>query len=215
MRVNSDYTPWQKVSRILSFLLHPVFLPSLLFAWIYFLNPELFYGFSAKQKGLQFISVAYISLTFPILTVLLLWKLKFIESIHMHELKERYGVLIASMLFYFWVFWVFHKQFQSHLLIQTLLGGVFMTTVLVFLASILYKISMHTAGWSSAMTFAGVLAFHHLPYSLLLLIVTVLLAGLIGSARLNLKAHTMQEVYSGYMAGLTGMLLSYFIVPHI
>lgn len=90
-----------------------------------------------------------------------------------------------------------------------------MTTVLVFLASILYKISMHTAGWSSAMTFAGLLAFQHLPYALFLLIVTVLLAGLIGSARLNLKAHSVQEVYSGYMAGLTGMLLSYFIVPHI
>jgi len=205
----------QKVSGFISILLHPVFVPSLLFGWLFFMNPELFFGLTEKQRGLWFITVAYTTITFPLLTAVLLWKLKFIESIHMRELKERYGVLIASMLFYFWVYWVFHKQFQAHVLIQTLLLGVFLTCVLVFLASILYKISMHTAAWGSATVFAAILTFESLPAAPILLVCVILLAGIVGTARLQLKAHSPQEIYSGYMAGLVAQILAYFVAPLI
>jgi hypothetical protein len=119
------------------------------------------------------------------------------------------------MLFYFWVYWVFHKQFQAHVLIQTLLLGVFLTCVLVFLASILYKISMHTAAWGSAPVFAAILTFESLPAAPILLVCVILLAGIVGTARLQLKAHSPQEIYSGYMAGLVAQILAYFVAPLI
>jgi membrane-associated phospholipid phosphatase len=42
------------------------------------------------------------------------------------------------------------------------------------------------------------------------LIVVVLLAGLTGSARLNLKAHTPLEVYSGFILGFGAVFLTMF-----
>ena len=41
------------------------------------------------------------------------------------------------------------------------------------------------------------------------LIGTVLLAGLVGSARLALAAHDKQQVYMGYMVGFIPQILAY------
>ncbi len=202
----------QTVAKIISTLLHPVFIPAFVFAFLVFLSPDLFYGVTEKNKIWWLITVSYTTITFPLLTVFLLWKLKFIESIHMHHLKERYGPLIASMLFYFWIFWLFHKQFNAPLLIQSFLLGVFLTTVLVFMASIFFKISMHTAAWGGVIAFAILATFHAINYSVLLLIVGLLLAGLVGSARLILKAHSNKQLYAGYLVGMAAQFLSFFIV---
>lgn len=202
----------QRLATALSVLLHPVFVPTLLMAYLVYLSPNVFYGFPLELKTWWLITVAYITLTFPLLTVLLLWRLKFISNIYMHELKERYGPLIASMLFYFWVFWLFHKQFQAPLLVQTLLLGTFLNTVLVFMSSIFFKISMHTSAWGSVVTFSLLCLFLGADASLWLLLAATLLAGLVGSARLYLNAHIPSQLWTGYLLGALSMPVAYGVV---
>lgn len=202
----------KRSASVLSVLLHPVFVPTLLMAYLVFHSPNVFYGFPEEIKTWWLITVAYITLTFPLLTVLLLWRLKFISSLQMHELKERYGPLIASMLFYFWVFWLFHKQFQAPHLVQTLLLGTFLNTVLVFMSSIFFKISMHSSAWGSVFTFSLICLMLGADGSLLLVIVAALLAGLIGTVRLYLKAHIPSQIWTGYILGALSMPLAYGVV---
>jgi hypothetical protein len=200
------------LSKIISTVFHPLFVPSMILAYLVLFSPNVFFGFPLEVKKWWLITVSYITITFPLITVLLLWRLKFIESIHMNGLKERYAPLIASMLFYFWVFWLFHKQFQAPVVIQTWLLGTFLTTVMVFMSSIFFKISMHSAAWGSVVSFAILCTALYVDRSLVLLFASLLLAGLIGSMRLYLQAHTNRQLWAGYIAGLVAIPLAYGVV---
>ena len=153
--------------KIISTILHPVFVPTMVFAFLIFWSPTLFFGLDHKTTSWWLLIIAYITISFPLLVVFLLWRLKFIESIHMHGEKERYAPLIASMLFYFWVFWLFHKQLKAPELLQSFLLGIFLTTVGVFMATIFYKISMHTAAWGGVVMFAIIGMFQTLQHGLI------------------------------------------------
>ena len=199
-------------SKAISIVFHPVFVPTMIFGFLIFLSPNVFFGLPEKTKTSWLLIIAYISITFPLLTVFLLWRLKFIESMQMDGLKERYGPLIASMLFYFWIFWVFHKQFAAPFLIQTFLLGVFFTTVLTFLNSIFFKVSMHTSAWGSVFTFAIMAACMNMQNALFLIMASILIGGLVGSARLYLQAHNIRQIWIGYILGVLGQILSFLII---
>lgn len=47
----------------------------------------------------------------------------------------------------------------------------------------------------------------------MVLVGTIVLCGLIGTARLLLKAHEPREVYVGYFAGFTGQFIAFTFVP--
>jgi hypothetical protein len=119
---------------------------------------------------------------------------------------------MASMLFYFWVFWLFHHQFEAPLVIQTLLLGSFLSTVMVFMFTIFFKISMHTAAWGSVVSFAIICSLLYVDHSLILLVSSILIAGVIGSVRLLLKEHIKSQLWMGYLVGVIAMPLAYFIV---
>lgn len=70
---------------------------------------------------------------------------------------------------------------------------------------------MHTAAWGSIATFAIVYAFQGMDHYFLFTIVSVLMAGIVGTARASLKAHTHFELYTGYAAGIFAQVISYFI----
>lgn len=198
--------------KLISTLLHPVFVPSLVFIFLIFCSPLLFFGFEDKAKMAVLLIVALNTILFPLLVVLLLWRLKFIESIHMQGEKERYGPLIASMLFYFWVFWTMHKQFPEPELAQSFLLGTFLTTSAVFMATIFYKISMHAAAWGGVLAFALICTFQAVQNAMIFLVISLILAGIAGSVRLYMKAHIPSQVYSGYIVGIVMQLLAFLIV---
>lgn len=198
--------------KFVSLVFHPLFVPTMVFAFFVYLSPSLFFGITEKTYSWWLIVLAYSTITFPLLTVFLLWRLKFIESMQMHGTKERYGPLISSMLFYFWVFWLFHKQFNAPLLIQSFLFGVFLTSVCVFMATIFFKISMHSAAWGGVICIAMLSAFQHIDYAVFALVVVIGIAGLVGSARLFLQAHTPKQLYSGYIVGFLAQGLAYFVL---
>lgn len=199
-------------AKAISILFHPVFVPTMIFAFMIFLSPNVFFGLPEKTKTSWLLIIAYTTITFPLLTVFLLWRLKFIESMEMEGLKERYGPLIASMLFYFWIFWVFHKQFAAPFLIQSFLLGVFFTTVLTFLNSIFFKVSMHTSAWGSVVTFGIIAAFMNMPNAIILIVASIIIGGLVGSSRLFLQAHNIRQIWIGYVLGVLGQLISFLII---
>lgn len=208
----NQHSPTAKFfARALSILFHPVFVPTLVYAFFLACSPDFFFGVSEHNKTWWLVILAYITITFPLLVVFLLWRLKFIDSMQMHGLKERYGPMIASMLFYFWTFWLFHKQFEAPLLLQSFLLGVFLATVLLFLASIFVKISLHTGAWGSVVVYAIICTFQQVHLAILLLLLSILIAGLIGTARLYLGAHSNKQLYAGYLLGGLAQLLAFLL----
>ena len=177
-------------------------------------SPSLFFGLPEKTQWWWLVIVSYITITFPLLVVFLLWRLKFIESIYMQGDKERYIPLISSMLFYFWTFWSFHKELNAPVMLQRFLLGTFLLMIGVFMATIFFKISMHSAAWGGVVSFALLATFQHVENGFLLLLISLVLSGIVAATRLFLKAHTPVQVYTGFFAGVLMQLLSFFVVHH-
>jgi len=209
--VQKTNSPARITARFVSILFHPVFVPAMIYAFLLVCSPDLLFGVTAKTQVWWLVIISYITITFPLLVVFLLWRLQFIDSMLMQGTNERYGPLIASMLFYFWAFWLFHHQFHAPMLLQSFLLGVFLTTVLLFLATIFFKISLHAGAWGSVIVFAVSCMFHNIHLSALLTLLSILIAGCVGASRLYLQAHEKRQLYSGYIVGAIGQLLAYLI----
>jgi hypothetical protein len=80
------------------------------------------------------------------------------------------------------------------------------------LVNLAYKISLHTLGWG-ALSATLVSISLRMGYALLLpLLVSVVIAGVVGYARLKQNAHSQAEIYLGYVAGAGVIVfIAYFI----
>lgn len=189
------------VSNLVSFLFHPLFMPTLVTIAICYLHRSGFAGISGGQKWIWIANVALNTIFFPAVAVILMKALGFIGSIKMPDKKDRIIPLMASMIFYFWVYQIF-KNIEAPLILKVLLLGNFWGLILVFLINIFMKVSMHTAAAGSMIGIGVVLMFHGQFNFLIPLMLALILSGLIGSARLYLNAHTGKEIWLGYVVGI-------------
>src|SRR4051812_42875345 len=77
------------VGSFFSYLFHPLFISVYVAAYLIYLHPYEFAAYDQRQKFLRLVSVFLITAFFPAITVFLLWRLKFADSIFLRTQKER------------------------------------------------------------------------------------------------------------------------------
>jgi hypothetical protein len=201
--------PLRFLANVVSFVFHPVFMPTVLAYLLYVLAPSSFAGIDGKTFG-KFIGIIAINtLIFPLITTLLLKGLGFLQSIYMHDSKDRIIPLIATMIFYFWAYNVF-KNIDSPFILRVMLLGNFWGVILMFMVNIFYKVSMHT---SAAGGFLGVIIVLLLinPVNMMLpLFISMITCGVIGTARLVNGTHKPAEVWTGFVLGIIVQVAAYW-----
>jgi hypothetical protein len=135
--------------------------------------------------------------------------LGFISSFHMPTSRERTIPLMAVMIFYFWISHVFNNLPAIPLALKVLLLGNFWGIILVFLANIFTHISMHTAAAGGMVGILLVMLILSPANILLPFFGALILAGIIGSARLALGAHQRGDVWLGYIIGILCQVSAY------
>ncbi len=161
-----------------------------------------------KDLGLYNIQIFCNTILYPALVVFLMWRIGFIKSVYMREARERLGPLIASMLFFFWNYYVFYKLTEVPDVFKIFLLGVFLSTSILFIMTIFAKISMHTVSIGGALG-AMLLAYYFYPCNMLLYYFIALAATiLVCTARLQLKVHTSAEVYTGLIVGVASQFIA-------
>ncbi len=199
------------LASIISYICHPVFFPLVMAYVIYTLAPAGFMGLPPKQLGLWFLSIGITAVFFPIFSILLMKPLGFISSFHMPTAKERTIPLMTSMIFYFWVSHVFNSMpgAPAPLALKVLLLGNFWGIIALFMVNIFTKVSLHT-GAAGGMIGVIIVLMLTSPVNLLMpLFVAIVIAGVIGSARLILGAHQRGDVWVGYIIGIVAQLFAY------
>lgn len=200
--------PLRSLATIISYVLHPVFLPILMTWVIYMITPMSFVQYEGKLS-LLFIQIGVATIFFPLLVVALLKGLGFISSIFMRTQKERIIPLLATMMCYWWISHVF-KNLDAPLVLQVLLRGAYWSIIVLFLCSIFFKISMHTMAAGGMLGMLIVLMIVT-PVSMIVpLVAGILIAGISGTARMLLGAHTQFEIWAGYILGILVMLAAYW-----
>ena len=200
------------LANVVSYILHPMFMPLAMTYVLYILSPVSF-AFYEHNDSLVFlfISIAINTILFPLVLVLLAKGLGFVNSLQMRTRKERIIPMIGTMVFYWWIS---HKigSDDTDVLLQTLLRGAYWSIIVLFICSIFFKVSMHTAGAGGMLGILTILLITSPVEMSIPFFISIIVAGIIGTARLLLGAHTTFEIVLGYIIGFAAQFAAYWWV---
>jgi len=198
-----------KLSKVISFFFHPIFMPTyaifLLFAFV-----PLFSDFMSMSQKIQIVQLVIIfTLLLPIFSVLTLKKFNVVTSIYMENREERRWPLLFTIIWYYLLFRLLDSIHIQYIVIQLLFGAM-LILLLAIIVSNFWKISLHMLGIGGVL--GAFFAIQTLFGGNIFLIITLLFcAGLVGFARINEDAHTLKQVYLGFLVGFcTEFLIFYF-----
>lgn len=186
----------------ISVILHPIFIPIYVTLFLLYIHPDAFSGFSEYDKITTLRIVGINVLFFPLITVLLLRAVKFIDSIQMHTRKDRIIPLIACGIFFFWAFTVFKEQHRYPAEITRFLLGIFLASSVALIANIYFKISLHGLAMGGWLGFFIVLLYKGSLFMAWPLALVIALTGLVATARLLVASHQPKDIYMGILLGI-------------
>jgi len=174
--------------------------------------PYEFIGLQGHELTLREIGVFMTTAFFPAFTVLLLWKLGFAKSIHLRNQKERIIPYIATMIFYWWMWYLSRNFTDQASALKFFYFGIFLATVPGLILNNFVKVSMHAMGMGGAL--AGVILtclLYQNNYGLDITIMT-LIAGIVCSARMALSEHSLFEINLGLFIGIVCQIIGYWVM---
>ena len=188
-----------RLSKFISVILHPIFMPIIALYLSLKLIPSI--GF-AITNYLNFIYLILLlsTIILPLMSILFLIKNKLVSSLEMSDHKERSVPLFITAI---WMSYGYYKiggvLILSPILKAELLGAI----IIILIASAIskyWKISLHMLAIGGVV---GVLLSLNILFGDLLeiIILSVVFAGILGFARLNEKAHNHAQIYTGFLIG--------------
>ena len=201
----------RSIAKLVSYVLHPLFIPTYVFVWLTWRFPESFAGINATGMMYKKISVFLNASFFPAFAVFLLWRLKFVETIFLRTQKDRIIPYIITMIFYWWM-WYLSRNFEDQPeVLKFFYFGIFLTTVFGLIINNFIKISMHAMGAGTLFAFVILTSFFYQTFLGTDIFIITFLAGLICTARLLLSEHSTTEIYTGLIVGILCQLLGLWI----
>lgn len=197
------------VAKIVSFVFHPLFIPSFVTAFLLWEHPNMFAGFPPLLKIQRLSSVFFNTAFIPGFGVFLMWRLKLVPSMTLSTTKDRIIPYASAIIFYFWAWYVLSRQHDSPEIFVDFLQGCFFGVCGAWIININSKISMHTTAMGGLLAFAVILSIKDADISPLYPAIAILIAGLVGTARLLVSDHSRLEINQGYIIGILTMLLAF------
>lgn len=196
-------------SRIISFILHPLLIPSIA-TLILLLRPNIYPIVLPGNLKIWFISLIF-TFTFiiPSAAVLLLLKLNKIYSIELNNRTERTVPLLISSISYWALLFIMKPAGIPPVFLYVLYSASF-ALLAGLLINLVYKISLHSLGWGALAAMLISISIRMGIPLLPLIISSVILSGVVGYARLKENAHNQTQVYLGYFAGVCIVILITF-----
>ena len=197
----------KQLAIFISYIFHPLWMP--LYVMLIFWNIDTVF-ISNDVVWLYILLVVFINtLLIPVLLFWMMKRLKIIESLHLDSQKDRFYPFAIIGIFYLTTWYVFNS-----IEIFTYLSLVFvLAAILVFFAlaiNFFWKISIHSMSMGAMSTAVLYLAAVHFIDEVWPVYLIFILSGLVGYARLKLKAHSSSQVYIGYILGTLVVSIFFF-----
>ena len=197
-----------KLAKLISTLTHPVLLPTWML--LIFITSGIF-RLSSLRADISFAIVFITTFVIPVIILFILKKFKVIQSLMMEKREERFIPLFIMVIFLYSTSRFFNGIYALSLYNFYLICNLVLC-VIVFWVNLYWKISFHGIGWGA---FVGMLFIMSTIASNLYLgyfIVSILISGIVGWARLKLKSHSESQIYVGFTVGFLVLLLIYYFI---
>jgi membrane-associated phospholipid phosphatase len=189
----------QKLCKLISYIFHPALMPVVGYLLFFFLLSSEPFG----KRQILFLSLIFLgTFVVPAFFLLTLRYTGFISSLNMENRQERAIPFMFTTIFYTLLAYLMIQKVSYEIHVVLLTGGVALSMCLTTLVTLFHKTSVHTIGISGLLGF--LFSFQVANNSLELLfpiVILFLLTGIVMSSRLYLKAHTPNEVWSGFLIG--------------
>ena len=193
---------------LLSYLFHPIFIPIYCIAFLVMVHPTYFSGFSMQQKKFTIVIASLNLVFFPLMAILLLKAVGFIQSIFLHTQKDRIIPYMAYGIFSFWAYTVFKGQPIYPPIIASFILGIFLAGSGGLIANIYFKISMHALGAGGFTGLFLIISFGNSMAMIWPLALAICISGMVCTARMLLNSHTEKEIYTGFLLGILAQLVA-------
>ena len=193
-------------AKVISYLFHPLLMPIIGLCIIFNTDSYINYAVPTELKQAVLILVGTSTFILPLLISVLLLNRKMINSLEMETQKERIVPYSFTIAFYIFTLYML-KQAPIPPIIFNFIIGATLSIIVAFVVNIKWKISAHMIGIGglvgALLCISILLEIYITPY----LVFSLIVAGLVGSARLILKAHTPSQVYVGFAVGVICQLV--------
>jgi hypothetical protein len=191
-----------------SYIFHPIFIPIYAIAFFVYLHPSYFSGFSADGK-LQTIVISFINLVaFPLISILLLRAVGFLDSIFLRTRKDRIIPYMACGIFFFWAYTVFKKQEMYPPIMASFILGVFLAASAGLIANIYFKVSMHAMGVGGLVAVLVIISRDNSMLMTWPIAIALLITGIVCTSRLILSTHSEKDIYMGLLIGVASQIVA-------
>ena len=212
------------LARLISFIFHPLLIVTYMLVLLLLVNPYLFGVSSIGDSASKLLILQIFLSTFfiPGVAVAMLRFTGIISSFEMKNKQERIGPYIITGVFYLWMFRNFLTNPSIPTAFTSFLLGATIGLFFAFFINIFSKISAHAVGVGGllGMVVITMLLFSYDTFTILsargtlevsmstVLLITIVIAGLVGTARMALEAHEPMDLYGGYLVGFASQFMA-------
>ena len=191
----------ERLARIISYLFHPLLMPTYGIFLIFQLNTYITYQYTDDVRRFFYLLIFTFTFLAPVLVTIYLYRDNQITSLHIPNRKERWLPFLLTMLFYIFTYFLL-KETKAPELFDTMLFGAALSIMISLIITFFWKISIHTVGIGGLTGIIYSTSSFLAPDQSYFFIGLVLMAGLVGFSRIKLEAHNLQQVAAGYVLGV-------------
>lgn len=196
------------IARMISFIFHPLLVGVYMGMYMLFINPVYFTYIHPTEKMMSMATIVNNNFIFPVVVVLLLKGLGFSKNIYLETQKERIVPYMASIIFFFWTWYVFYNKPDMPQIMKDMLQGIFYASIIGMILNIYFKISMHAMGIGGAFMLMIFVLMDGSMMSGLPMMITILVSGLVITARKLVSDHQNGDLAAGFIVGMLSQCLA-------
>jgi hypothetical protein len=211
-------------AQVVSVVFHPLlilFYMSLVLLWT---NPFSFGWRHVAEADTLLIIIGMTSITLPALAVLMMKALGWVDSFQLESKHERIGPYIVAGIMYLSLYLHITRADAFPLSLRVAVLGTLIALWVCFFINNFSKVSTHAAGAGGLVAMISLtklfFGYDHAQIGLVsgvnlvvpinaLLYGSIVVAGVVCTARLILKAHHVKEVYMGFVIGVLSIIVAY------
>jgi len=195
------------LSKIFSGVFHPIFIPS--FVILVVINKFTNILILTSQVPFIIVGVLFFTLFLPLLCIFYLLITKKIESLEMPKKEERPLPLTISFFLMIVGYYIMQDALNYTPMVKSIYLGSTYILIIIILITRVWKISLHMLGMGGATgVFLALQILFGGLYQITLL--TFFVSGIVGYSRIQKKAHSLDQIYAGFLLGLFWMFIFVF-----
>jgi hypothetical protein len=199
-----------KLSKLVSFIFQPLLMPTLGIFVLLQLPVYFAVVLPTEAKWMLMGIVFFTTFFLPAAFIFFMIKRGMIGSLYIDSREERTVPYIVTIIFFGLTYYLL-KRLQLSPVYSFFMLGAILLVASVLIINIFWKISSHMAAIGALTGMSIGLSYFLGMLFLNLIVISTVLSGIVGYARLRLNAHTPAQVYGGFVLG-TVLVTVLFVV---